>query len=204
MFELLDNALESAQFSQLKDELTSSMFPWYYVKDTALQTGAALENNFSFHNTVYDVDQPQYDYMGPTYNICVAALKSSLKALGYQLKELHRIRINLYTRNHETIVHHPHIDDDNRDSKIGLLYITTNFDSPTLIFNELFDLQRDINDVSNIEGRTFTIRDVVHSNENRFILFDGNRYHSSTRPVQEDLRININYNFTINDSNSKP
>jgi hypothetical protein len=54
-----------------------------------------------------------------------------------------------------------------------------------------------VNDINGIEGRTFTIRDVVHSMENRFVMFEGNRYHSSTRPTREDIRININYNFTI-------
>lgn len=197
MLKLLDNVLEPALFDRLKGELTSSMFPWYYVKDTALQTNAAVVNNFSFHNTVYDVDQPQYDYMGPTYDICVAALKSSLKALGHELKHLHRVRVNLYTRNHEIMVHHPHIDDDNRESKIGILYITTNCDSPTLLFNEVFDIQNDVNDINSIEGKTFSIRDVIHSFENRFAMFDGNRYHSSTRPTKEDVRININFNFTV-------
>lgn len=196
MLELLDDALEANQFGELKAKLTSGVFPWYYIKDTALNTNGQVENNFSFNNTVYDVDQLQYDYMGPTYDICVAALKSSLKALGYELKELHRIRVNLYTRNHETMVHHPHIDDDNRESKIGILYITTNYDSPTLLFNEVFDIQNDINDINSIEGRTFNIREVVHSIENRFALFDSNRYHSSTRPTREDIRVNINYNFT--------
>jgi len=196
MLKLLDNVLEANQFNELKGRLTSSAFPWYYVRDTALHTNGQVENNFSFNNTVFDIDNP-YSAVEYHYDMCREALVSALASLGHELRELHRIRVNLYTRNHESMVHHPHIDDDNRESKIGILYITTNNDSPTLLFNEVFNLQNDVNDINSIEGRTFTIRDVVHSNENRFALFDGNRYHSSTRPTREDVRININYNFTL-------
>lgn len=195
MLKLLDNVLEANQFGELKARLTSGTFPWYYVKDTALSTNEQLENNFSFINTVFDIDNP-YSADQYHYDMCREALVSSLASIGHELKELHRIRVNLYTRNHETMVHHPHIDDDNRDSKIGILYITTNHDSPTLLFNEVFDPQIDVNDINSIEGRTFTIKDVLHSIENRFVLFGSNRYHSSTRPTREDVRININYNFT--------
>lgn len=194
---ILDNVLEPAQFSRLKDELTSSMFSWHYLPNTALQSDHDIGNNFSFINTVYDVDQLQYDYTGITYDLCVDALKRSLHGMGSELKDLHRVRVNLYTRNHEHMVHHPHIDDDKRDSFIGILYITDNVDSPTLVFNEVFDPLKDVNDITSVEGRTFTIKDVVHSFENRFALFEGNRYHSSTRPTKEDVRININYNFTL-------
>ena len=195
MIELEDNVLEANQFGELKTRLTSGTFPWYFVKDTALSTDGQLENNFSFNNTVFDIDSP-YSACEYHHNMCRKALIDVLSSLGYELKELHRIRINLYTRNHETMIHHPHIDDDHRDSKVGILYITTNQDSPTLLYNEVFDPQVDINDINSIDGRTFTIKDVVHSIENRFVLFSSNRYHSSTRPTKEDIRININYNFT--------
>jgi hypothetical protein len=195
MIELKDNVLDDTQFTELQIGLTSGIFPWAYTKDTALSCSEMIENNFSFNNTLYDIERSHNAY-GLFYNLCLQALNSSLSSIGYELLELHRIRVNLYTRNHETMIHHPHIDDDNRDSKVGILYITTNYDSPTLLYNEVFDPQVDINDINSIEGRTFTIRDVVHSVENRFVLFNGNRYHSSTRPTKEDIRVNINYNFT--------
>ena len=54
MLELLDDALEANQFGELKARLTSGVFPWYYIRDTALDTNGQVENNFSFNNTVYD------------------------------------------------------------------------------------------------------------------------------------------------------
>ena len=190
-----DSVLGVNHFAIVKNELISGAMPWFYVDHTAIKAEGTL-NNFSFNNTMFDVDIPGCNNMTPLVTLCYTALCASLDTMGYQLKELLRIRANLYTRNHEAMIHHPHVD-DTRPYNVGILYVTTNNNSPTLLYKERYDHKTDTNTIETINNRKFTIEHVVDSIENRFVMFNGDVFHSSTRPTCEDVRININYNFTL-------
>ena len=185
------------QFSFLQSELTGNHLPWYFVRNTAIPLDYNSEDNFSFSHTVYDIDFFDRLPSTPLFALCHNALLACLDNYGAEIDSLYRIRLNLYTKHHEEMIHEPHVDDHIRSMKIGILYITTNLNSPTIFYNELYQPGIDTNTIDDLSNKQFTVKNKIQSVENNFVLFDSNIYHSSTRPTQEAVRININYNFTI-------
>lgn len=194
---VIDNALGANQFNFVQSELTSGNVPWHFLRDTAVVLDYKSEDNFSFCNGIYDVDYSNSIPHTPLFTLCYNALLGCLDSCGVEIDELYRIRLNLYTRHHEKMAHGPHVDDNMRIMKVGILYLTTNIDSPTLFYDKLHIPGVDTNSYEGINSKQLTINKEVQSTENTFVLFDSNIYHSSTRPTEEAVRININYNFTL-------
>ena len=197
MIHKVNNALGINQFNFLQSELTSDALPWHFLRNTAVILDHDSEDNFSFCNTVYDIDLFNNIPGTPLFTLCYNALLGCLDSCGVEINELYRIRLNMYTKHHEKMAHGPHVDDHIRSMKVGILYITTNVDSPTLFYNKLHEPGVDTNTYEDICKKQLLVDREVQSVENNFVLFNSNMYHSSTRPTQEAVRININYNFTI-------
>ena len=195
---LIDDALGSNTFNFLRDNITSPELGWHFIKNTALELDHNSEKDFSFAKTVYDCDLFGSIPTDPLFIVCYNALLTCLDRAGLELHELYRIRLNMYTRQGESYTHLPHVDDDQRQSmQIGILYMTTNINSPTVLYANQFEYGVDTNTAVEIKQKDFITKYLVHSVANRFLLFDGATYHSSTIPTQEAVRININYNFLL-------
>lgn len=189
---VIDNVLDDVAFGELLGLFDPNSFSWFYRPSTGLYKDVAIHKDFSFINPVYEAPyQPASIRLMDT---CSQVLKASLALCGIELDTLLKIRVNLYTNVGEQVTHDPHVDDHERPIKVGIFYLTTNVNSPTILFNERLVYGVDSNGISFDQ---LSVDQKVDSVENRFVLFDNSVYHCSTTPVNENIRMNINYNFTI-------
>jgi hypothetical protein len=194
---VIDNALGNNSFNFLRGNITSPDLGWHFVENTAIKLDHESISDFSFTNTVYDHDYFDHVPTNALFVVCYAALLSCLDKAGLELDGLCRIRLNLYTRQNEEYTHKPHVDDHEKHTTVGILYLTTNYNSPTILYKDRFRYGIDTNAFEDLKNKTFEPEHNVDSVANRFLIFDGDTYHSSTVPTQEAVRININYNFTL-------
>lgn len=82
-----------------------------------------------------------------------------------------RIKLNCYPRTQKIETHEPHIDED-FEHKGAIFYINTN-DGYTILDNKV----------------------KIESIENRILLFDSHKPHSSTSCTNQKARFNINFNY---------
>ena len=101
---------------------------------------------------------------------------------GTNLKELIRVRMGLITRVPHEIIHAPH--KDSSEPHITGNYYLNETDGDTVIYNET------------TQSKEYTIKERVKPIQNSWHQFDGNHYHSSSAPVNNEKRIVLTYNFT--------
>lgn len=193
----VDNALGNNMFNFLRGNITSPEMPWYFIRHTAIELETPSESDFSFTRTVYDCDLFDHVPTDGLFAICYNALLSCLDKVGVELDELYRIRLNMYTKQGQQYTHPPHVDDHQRRMNIGILYLTTNINSPTILYTNRFSYGVHTNTYKDLNNTVFEPEYYADSVANRFIMFDSDVYHSSTIPTQEAVRININYNFLL-------
>ena len=87
------------------------------------------------------------------------------------VKSLLRIRVNLYTKNYKLIKHAPHRDYE-YEHKAAIFYLNTN------------------NGFTILEDGT-----KIKSVANRLLKFEANKPHQSTNCTDENVRVNINFNY---------
>ena len=194
---IVDNALGINSFNFLRGNITSPDLGWNFVKNTAIELKENSESDFSFTRTVYDCDFFDRVPTDALFVVCYNALLSCIDKAELELDELFRIRLNLYTKQGQFYTHAPHVDDHQRQTQVGILYLTTNQTSPTVLYKNKFSFGVDTNTFHDLEEKTFVPEYRVDSVANRFLLFNGDTYHSSTLPTEEAVRININYNFLL-------
>ncbi len=191
---MIHNALPSSIFSNVKSTLEEPFFPWYYVENTAYGSSSDKLNNGSFFHTAFDLDNGiQKNYYSNLLEFC---LMSILDKVGLDIKKLIRIRIGLITISPNVFIHSPHVDID-RPHKVGLLYINDS-DGDTIIYNEKYNQSYGENNISyykNVLKENVSILSRSTPEENKFIMFDGMHYHSSSTPVKTSRRIVVNYAF---------
>lgn len=169
-------------FGKLRD---SSIFPWYYSKNTAYDDLRPGENeynlwDFSFSNTLY-IDGAPTSFVGEE---CTKLLKKICDDSNLKLKEIIRIRAGLITRTPEHLVHSAHVD-YTFPHYTALFYIST-CNGPTVMYNQKYP--------NNI---VLTEMKKIMPEANKIVVFDGLQYHSSTTPTDVKQRIVINFNFTV-------
>ena len=81
----------------------------------------------------------------------------------------------------------PHPDNDNitRDNTYSMIYYVNDSDGDTIFFDEFFD--------GDLYMKKSTIKQRVTPKKNRLVLFESNRYHCSSNPVDSNVRSVINF-----------
>ena len=195
MIKTFSNIVPMALFNKVKEDVESEHFPWYYVPTTAytgdLSESVSTLHNGSFQHTVFNgVNNSDISDRLEDYLIC------ALDACGLKLKKLYRIRVGMITVSNKNHVNPPHVDFP-FPHKVGILYLT-NSDGNTFIYNEKYDPSSNMDILKYYQKKlnsTVTVMGSVKPKENKFVMFDGHHYHSSSTPVKTKRRITINYVF---------
>ena len=103
------------------------------------------------------------------------------------INEIYRIRLALNTSVGKEVQHLPHVDVD-QPHKV-LLYYVNDSDGDTFMYNEMYSPD------NHDSLSTFTLNQRVKPKKNRAIVFDGLRYHNSSKPVNYTSRYIINIDF---------
>jgi hypothetical protein len=191
---VIDNTLSTQVFKSLKEQIFDGSFPWYFTHTSNFISTQTL-SDFSFSHTPFMEDK----ILSNVGFECRSALLTISDKLNFKIKKIIRIRIGLLEPKPEgKYVNDPHVDNIEQHFA-GLLYLNDS-DGETVIYNEKYDIQYNMNPVdhyNNVLKRKVSIKQKVECKENRFVMFDGFHYHSSTCPTNVNRRIVINFNFEI-------
>jgi hypothetical protein len=201
----IDNALPPRVFNRILNIVSDSRFFWSYAPSTAREKAhkpsEGFVDDFSFAHNIYRWNpQKGVVHQTETFNIFDFAFLSLIdsSAPDLNIKNLLRIRVGMITRKDTIQIHPPHVDSV-EPHMTGLFYLTTS-NAPTYFYKEIYDPASNmkLKDYENIVlGNKFNVETTIDSIENRFVLFNGSRYHSSSTPTDVDRRMAINFNFTL-------
>lgn len=146
---------------------------------------------FSFSSCIYNENGDKQGCADFIFNILLTALDRQ----NQELLHLSRIRLGLIFRTPTVINHGEHLDfgDDfyiNNKSKCrtGLYYINDS-DGDTNVYKEKFS-------PLSIPEK-FTLKKSISPVENRWYDFNGERYHNSNSPIENNYRLVLTFNYTI-------
>ena len=187
---IVDNVTTPPNVAYLENLMLDQ--PWFYLRNTAY-------NQFASDMKPYDPSWVTmiYNYDEIVNPIMMSAFQSVLIKVLYEQKlsmsKLIRVRAGLTTRTPYPITHDPHVDWDN-EHMTGLYYLNDS-DGDTIIYNEKRDQTLTETSYQWSKNKNFTVQKSITPKADRFVIFDGATYHSSTSPTTTDYRIVINYNW---------
>mgnify|MGYP003333285311 CR=1 FL=1 len=195
MVHIFDDILSERNQNAIEGMLTDLEFDWHLQHETVSNGDEYMKKNPlvfdkfpSFHHILYKYGQ------GPTSDMCdvfKSILKMFSESTGIEVKEILRIRANLFTKaechpDSYTIPHYDTyqvgvIDDKLLDHDFAvLIYYVNDSDGCTYIFD------KDNSILKKIEPK-----------KGRFILFH-NCKHAGSFPREHKLRMVINFNLKLN------
>ena len=190
---ITDNVVSEQVFKYFQS-LVFETLPWYFTS-TSVECDENSLNDSSFANLSICDGQFTTD-IG---HYCNFILLEIAEKLDVRIRRIERARFGLLQpKPGGKYVNKPHIDQPH-DHKVGLLYLNDS-DGETIIYNEKYDPTSQMNMMDFYESKlnkTLTVKEKIECKSNRFVLFDGLHYHSSTCPTNVNRRIALNYNFSI-------
>lgn len=193
IYEKMDNALPKLIFNKLQSFVFSGRMDWHYT-GTAFK-GANEDDifSFSFYNNII-FGQYREKNIADLVEDCFLFL---MDKTGQNFKELARARIGLIMPTPHPVIHDPHVDYE-QSHRTALLYLN-DADGNTLLYNEMYDPKSGTNSHDYFRlglNKSVTVAAESTPEANKFLWFDGLRYHSSTSPTQTARRVAINFNYT--------
>jgi len=184
----IDNLLGRASYDYILTRFTDPSIHWYYLPVTA---GAMDHVNVDayrggFSHNIYNTEQGA---ISPLYEPALIILLAALDRQGQQLESLLRIRYGFATRTPTPVVHSPHID-RSQPHRTACYYVTET-DGPTVLYDEMVTY----NDP--IVPESYTVAETHEPVANRWMDFDGGRFHSSTSPTKHEERLVLTFNYTV-------
>lgn len=182
---IIDDVVPQNHSKYLEEYFTGNEIDWFFQKDiTYHQTHENFENlknhNVGFANLIYSLGQINTNL----YHTIAPIMFAALDKIGIQPLELLKARafLQLPIANQNNEVNNPHIDANIKH--IVILYYITDADGDTIIYNETE------------ESEHYTIMERVQPQRGRCVVFNGNHYHSSSKPTN-NIRATININVII-------
>jgi hypothetical protein len=184
-----DNCISEDQQNAILDLTTHSNFSWNFAKGTILPKD--VENNpyviqsginpFQFTHIINLQDCPYVDILIPIADALTTNFNSNIQVI--------KAKFNLLTQSNNSQYHLPHTDiDDGIDDCYTALYYVNSADGDTYLFNEFGPKTSD----------NVTLRTKITPEKGKLVIFKANRFHSSSSPVNSDVRIVMNVVFKIN------
>lgn len=153
-------------------ELASSSLQWVYthnVTNNQIQEAKpGFSNNPFADNTI----------LNTAYWFLYPLLLETANKNNFFIERLLRIRIGAYVNRNTKAFNNIHVD--SQDPHIVALYYPSDSDGETVFFDS-------------IDGEKEILR--VAPQRGTIVFFDGSIPHSSSNPVEHDIRITVNYNF---------
>jgi hypothetical protein len=189
---IIEDLLPAGYANAIEHDLTKSKFPWYYVDDV---TNVNYGNNSGFVHVAYDHGtQPSdwYPFIKPIiYNIEAAQQ--------YKIQQLFRIRVGLLlpSKATEYKCNTPHVDF--LWPHYTACYYVNDSDGDTVLFDKMLtDVGANITDkiVNDYTQNTeFNIVSRCTPKKNSICIFNGLRFHASSKPLNDERRLVITINY---------
>ena len=207
----LSNLLTTTYLNRLTDTMTSRGFPWYFLPhdvtfgsgynyafgdvnlntdDTDLKS-PPKQTSVGWTHVLYHDGQPVSNY----YDLFIPIVDHIQDRLGIGIFELFRLRLAMLHHNHFVEDYNtPHTDHDSKHMT-GIYYFHDS-DGDTVLFDQCDNPNGDVNKrINDIFTQNYTVAERHRPEENKFVLFNGNRFHASSNPKINQYRIVLNFNF---------
>ena len=168
-----------------KEEWGDLLFPWHYIDDV---TAAFEDDNQGrpglSHVYVEYNDDKTSDIVSDFHDLFIPMLELACETLEVpsarivQGRSFLQFPLNLESEDDDT----PHIDLDEGERHIVVLYYVKDSDGDTVIYNE------------RTESNTYTVKQKVTPKQGRVVIFDGGQYHTAQQAINT-VRCIANYNL---------
>lgn len=176
-----ENFLGKQEFNYFNHAVINS--PWQYRNDSV--KGEPEGTCFGFYHVIYN-----QGVKSNLFDMTSMLIHKLCDESNLTLRELRRMRANMFTRYPHRVNHDIHVDYiDNHYT--ALFYLNTN-NGPTTLYDRFKEPNAPFEDASTLQlGSSQEIMPV----ENKIVLFDGLRYHGSSTHTDSNYRIVMNLNF---------
>src|SRR6056300_558763 len=192
MIEIYDDILSEKDQDEILEIFEDSYFPWYLGKANNSTVPLDLSEKWSDKNTK---EYLQFTHMftdekgqlnSDRFEVVDKIIKAYVEYTNTHLEVL-RVKANLQTQcnfSKEHFYNTPHTDygDGMKKKYHVLLYYINDSDGDTFIFGKKQDNE-------------YEILKQVSPKKGRFLLFDGDLFHSGRHPINDDKRMLININI---------
>ena len=183
---VIDDFIDKEYQEKIKNNLMGDNdFPWYYIDDV---TAAYEDDNQGrpglSHVYVEYNDDGSSEIVSDFHELFIPLLNQACFVLQVPTAKIIQGRsflqfpLNLYSSEDDT----PHIDLDEGERHVVVLYYVVTSDGDTVIYNE------------RTKGNTYTVKQKVTPKQGRVVIFDGGLYHTAQQALRKHRCI-VNYNL---------
>tara|TARA_B100002019_G_scaffold269547_1_gene262407 strand:- start:16 stop:609 length:594 start_codon:yes stop_codon:yes gene_type:complete len=188
---VIDDFIDKDYQEDIKDYLmgdylyNNEQFPWYYIDDVtaAYEEGNQGRPGLSHVYVEYNEDKTS-EIVSDFHEVFLPLLSKACQVLQVptanivQGRSFLQFPLNLESTDDDT----PHIDLDEGERHIVVLYYVVTSDGDTVIYNE------------RTESDTYTVKQRVTPKQGRVVIFDGGLYHTAQQALK-NIRCIVNYNL---------
>ena len=187
---VIDDFISLDYQEKIKQELLGleNDFPWYYTEDVTTAGDFDSQYRPALNHYYVNFDDDDISEVESVYHHLFTPLLS--KACQYlKIPETEVIQgrsfLQFPLKNIDTsVVDTPHIDLDEGDEHVVVLYYVVDSDGDTIIYNE------------RTESLTYTEKQRVTPKQGRVVIFEGGQYHTAQQP-SNGTRCIVNYNLEL-------
>jgi hypothetical protein len=189
---VFDKIIPQGYADAIEEDLLDPEFPWYYVDDV---TNPNYGNNSGLTHCPFNFGKGALEY----YPFLKPLVYAIAEANGRPLEKLFRIRIGFLPKNDQPEYEYntPHVDF--LWEHFTACYYVNDSDGDTVLFDKNLDeMGHNLTDqlLREYVARTeFTPVQRVSPKKGRVVIFDGKRFHASTKPRNHQRRLVITINF---------
>ena len=190
---VIDDFVTLEYQEKIKQELLGldNRFPWHFTEDVTAAGDDNIQYRPAMHHQYVFMDDNDISHIESVYHHLFTPLLG--KACQYlkmpETKVLQgRSFLQFPLANVDTsVADTPHIDIDEGDEHIVVLYYVIDSDGDTVIYNE------------RTESLTYTEKQRVTPKQGRVVIFEGGQYHTAEQPTK-GTRCIVNYNLDYYDT----
>tara|TARA_A100001515_G_scaffold87015_1_gene69106 strand:- start:194 stop:772 length:579 start_codon:yes stop_codon:yes gene_type:complete len=183
---VIDDFIDKDYQEEIKNNLMGDNdFPWYYIDDvTDAYSGDNQGRPGLSHVYVEYNDDNVSEIVSDFHELFLPLLSKACQVLQVprsnivQGRSFLQFPLNLNSSDDDT----PHIDLDEGDRHIVVLYYVVTSDGDTVIYNE------------RTESDIYTVKQKVTPKQGRVVIFDGGLYHTAQQALRQ-IRCIVNYNL---------
>lgn len=185
----IPNFIRPNEQNLLENYVRHPNFKWSYYEGTILKTDLLYTNDCIIQQ---GINPPQFSHLvNIRHNSNVIFIKPIFDAIANHFNlnlQILKCKYNLLTKRNCSFHHYPHSDLDDYENDIftGIYYVN-NSDGDTYLFNEFAPKKDD----------TATIMQKIKPEKGKLILFDSRRFHASSSPLENEIRLVLNIVFKV-------
>ena len=185
---VVDDFLPGIFLNILQDKILASTLPWYYYDFTTNYRKDGLGDR-DVPLCIHDICIVNIS-MSDLHNILFPFFYYMDEQLNFRLEEIHRIRANMTFKTEKSFPLPPHVDRSSND--FVFIFYLNDTDGDTILYNEkAIDTGPRVRRLTDVSIYRF-----IKPKANRLVIFEGDRFHSSSTSSTANRRVLLNFNVS--------